>query len=211
MKSKDELLAVVGPTASGKTKLGLQLAQEQKGEIISVDSRQVYRYLSIGTAKPRGQWAVNRAPCTETSDHGSRSTVHESLYLFEGVPYHLVDFLDPDQRFSAADFVKLATEKVHDIQQRGKTPILVGGTGLYFKALTEGLASLPQASPELRARLKKEAQEKGREFLHQKLQAIDPEAAKKIPAHNIQRLIRALEVYELTGKPISHWHQGHEQ
>jgi tRNA dimethylallyltransferase len=184
MKSKDDLLALVGPTASGKTTLGLRLAREQKGEIISVDSRQVYRYLSVGTTKP--------------------DDTH-------GIPYHLVDFLDPNQRFSAADFVKLATEKVHEIRQRGKTPILVGGTGLYFKALTEGLAALPPASPEIRAYLKKEAQEKGRGFLHQKLQKIDPEAAKKIPANNIQRLVRALEVYELTGKPISHWHQSHKK
>jgi tRNA dimethylallyltransferase len=179
-----ELLAVVGPTASGKTELGLRFARERHGEIISVDSRQVYRYLNVGTAKP-----------LET---------HE-------ISYHLIDFLDPDQFFSAAQFVTLATEKVRDIQARGKIPIFVGGTGLYFKALTEGLAPLPLASSELRDRLKKVAAEKGREYLHKNLLTIDPAAAQKIPANNIQRLVRALEVYELTGKSISQWHKDHQK
>ena len=177
-----EFLAVVGPTASGKTELGLKLAKEQNGEIISVDSRQVYRHLRVGTARPRDT---------------------------RGIPYHLIDFLDPDQRFSAADFVRRASEKIADIRARGKTPILVGGTGLYFKALTQGLAPLPSASPEIRERLKEEARDGGREKLHERLQKVDPEAAKKIPANNIQRLVRALEVYELTGKPISLWHREH--
>jgi len=176
-----EFLAIVGPTASGKTDLGLRLAREQNGEIISVDSRQVYRYLSIGTAKP---------PKTD-------------------IPYHLIDFLEPSETFSVADFVKLATEKVSHIQARGKTPIFVGGTGLYYKALTEGLAPLPPADPDVRNRLQKEAEEKGRAELHKRLVAIDPEAAAKIPVNNIQRLVRALEVYELTGKPISEWHKEH--
>jgi tRNA dimethylallyltransferase len=184
-------LAIVGPTASGKTELGLRLAQEQNGEIISVDSRQVYRHLSTGTAKPIGQW-----------------THH---YLVRGIPYHLVDLLNPDQRFSAADFVRLAEDAVKHIGARGKTPIFVGGTGLYYKALAEGLAALPEANPEFRMRLHKEAKEKGREALHKKLQKIDPESAKKIPANNIQRLVRALEVYELTGKPISQWHRNHKK
>jgi len=104
----------------------------------------------------------------------------------------------------------LATEKVADIQARGKTPIFVGGTGLYFKALTEGLADLPPADMAIRKRLAEEAESIGRPALHQRLAAIDPEAAKKIPANNIQRLIRALEVYEITGKPISQWHREHQ-
>ncbi len=177
------LLAIVGPTASGKTALGLRLAKEQNGEIISVDSRQVYRYLSVGTAKP------------PKSD----------------IPYHLIDFLEPTEKFSAAEFVTLATEKVTEILARGKTPIFAGGTGLYFKVLTEGLAELPPADLTVRDRLKKEADEKGREALHRRLTEIDPEAAKKIPTNNIQRLIRALEVYEITGKPISHWHGNHQK
>jgi len=181
MPSSD-ILAIVGPTASGKTELGLTLAQKQNGEIISVDSRQIYRHLSVGTAKP----------------HDTR-----------GIAYHLIDFLDPDQRFSAADFVRLATEKLRDIRARGKTPILVGGTGFYFKALTQGLAPLPPADAGIRARLKKTAEDKGRLHLHRKLEKVDPVAARKVPANNIQRLIRALEVYELTGKPISEWHKEH--
>src|ERR1017187_7920421 len=113
--------AIVGPTASGKTDLGLRLAREINGEIISVDSRQVYKYLSVGTAKPQDT---------------------------QGIPYHLIDFLEPDQSFTAAKFVQRAAEKVKEIVARGKTPIFVGGTGLYFKALTEGLAILPPANPE---------------------------------------------------------------
>jgi tRNA dimethylallyltransferase len=185
-------LAIVGPTASGKTELGLHLAKEQNGEIISVDSRQVYQFLNVGTAKPQGKWT-------------------EGHYLVDGVPYHLVDFLDPAKRFSAADFVRRAESAVKDIRARGKTPIFVGGTGLYYKALTEGLAPLPEADPELRARLKHEAEKKGREHLHKRLQKIDPAGDKKIPANNIQRLVRALEVYELTGKPISLWHKEHQK
>jgi tRNA dimethylallyltransferase len=179
----NSILAIVGPTASGKTDLGLRLAKEQNGEIISVDSRQVYRYLSVGTAKP-----------TDT----------------RGIPYHLIDFLEPSQSFSAADFVRLATDKVNEIRRRGKTPIFVGGTGLYYKALTEGLAELPTADSKTRERLIKESRDEGREKLHQRLQKIDPEAAAKIPFNNIQRLVRALEVYELTGKPISVWHKEHQ-
>jgi tRNA dimethylallyltransferase len=177
-------LAIVGPTASGKTELALKLAKEQNAEIISVDSRQVYKYLSIGTAKPQ-----------ETA----------------GIPYHLIDFLEPDRSFSAADFVHLATEKMNEIRIRGKAPIFVGGTGLYFKALTEGLALLPPANSTVRNRLKQEADEKGRAGLHARLTKVDPEAAAKIPANNIQRTIRALEVYEVTGKPISAWHREHQK
>ncbi len=186
------ILAIVGPTASGKTDLGLRLAREQNGEIISVDSRQVYRFLRIGTAKPQGTWKNN-------------------LYAVQGIPYHLVDILDASERFSAADFVRLATERIAEIRARGKTPIFVGGTGLYYKALTEGLAPPPTANESQRASLKKVAAEKGRAELHKKLAAIDPEAAAKIPANNIQRLVRALEVYELTGKPISEWHKEHQK
>jgi tRNA dimethylallyltransferase len=129
--------------------------------------------------------------------------------IVEGIPYHLVNFLEPDKHFSAADFVRLATEKIGDIRARGKKPIFVGGTGLYFKALTEGLAPLPPADSDTRTRLKKEAEHFGRAALHARLSAVDPEAAVKIPPNNIQRLIRALEVYELTGKPISEWHREH--
>jgi tRNA dimethylallyltransferase len=188
-------LAIVGPTASGKTTLGLQTAREQAGEIISVDSRQVYRLLAIGTAKPQGTWTVD----------GSRTT-----YVVQGVPYHLVDIWDPDQPFTAADFVLLAREKIEQIRQRGKRPILVGGTGLYLKALTEGLAPLPPRDESLREELLAVAEKKGRPYLHAELTKVDSAAAKAIPANNIQRVLRALEVYRLTGKPISQWHREHQ-
>ncbi len=191
-KSTAPLVAIVGPTASGKTDRGLALAKQQNGEIISVDSRQVYRYLSIGTAKPQGRWNKN-------------------IFEVNGIPYHLVDFIEPSVRFSAADFVRRAHETLTEVQSRGKTPIFVGGTGLYFKVLTEGLAELPPADDRLRSRLKKEAETKGRAHLHARLKAFDPEASLKIPVNNIQRLVRALEIYELTGKPISHWHKNQKK
>lgn len=202
-------LAIVGPTASGKTALGLRLARERNGEIISVDSRQVYRFLSIGTAKPPGMWSF----CPEQTDQPVASFAASKrshvAYLVEGIRCHLVDCLDPDTRYTAATFVRDATEKVREIRSRGKNPIFVGGTGLYFKALVEGLAPLPPADPVIRARLTKEAEDHGRHLLHDRLRRVDPVAAEKIPANNIQRLVRALEVYELTGKPISEWHREH--
>jgi len=175
-------IAVVGPTASGKTEAGLALARKLNGEIISVDSRQVYRGLPIGTAQP----------------------------FQSEIPYHLIGFLDPKDIFSAADFAEKADTWIEDIQARGKTPILVGGTGFYFRALLEGLAPLPAADETIRQRLRTEAQKIGRPALHERLRKVDPEAAKKIPANNIQRLIRALEVFELSGKPISAFHHEHQ-
>jgi tRNA dimethylallyltransferase len=186
-----KLIGIVGPTASGKTDFGLRLAQERAGEIISVDSRQVYRGLSVGTAKPKGIW-------------------EKELYHVQGIPYHLVDIWDPSEPFTAAHFVRLAAEKITEIQKRGKTPILVGGTGLYFKALLEGLAPLPPRDEALRTKLRAVADEKGRPFLHAELAKVDPEAASRIPPNNIQRVLRALEVHALTGKPISLWHEEHQ-
>lgn len=186
------ILAIVGPTASGKTELALRLAWEENGELISADSRQVYRYLSVGTAKPQGIW-------------------QGSVYRVDRIPYHLVDICDPTETFSAAEFARQATQLIGEIRARDKTPIIVGGTGFYLKALTEGLAPLPPANLTLRERLKAEAERSGRAALHAKLAAVDPVAAEKIPANNIQRLIRALEVHELTGIPLSEWHATHQR
>jgi tRNA dimethylallyltransferase len=185
------ITAIVGPTAAGKTTWALQLAREQNGEIISVDSRQVYRELTVGTAKPPGTWT--------------------SVYAVEGIPYHLVDFLDPRDAFSAAAFARRSDETIQDILRRGKKPILAGGTGFYLKALRDGLAPMPPADDALRKKLFTLSQEKGRLFLHQQLAAVDPEAAQKIPFNNIHRVIRALEVYRLSGQPLSVWHAEHQQ
>lgn len=190
--STNAILAIVGPTASGKTELALEIAARESGELISVDSRQVYRELAIGTAKPSGQW---------TKGH----------YFVQGIPYHLLDIWEPDRVFSAANFLDLVVPLIEKIQKRGKKPILVGGTGLYFKALMGGLAPLPTADPALREKLKADADKRGREHLHRTLAAVDPESARKIPANNIQRLVRALEVYTLTGKPISQLHEEHKR
>nr|AEQ20589.1 tRNA delta(2)-isopentenylpyrophosphate transferase [uncultured bacterium CSLF42] len=189
-----EILGVVGPTGSGKTSFGLQWARAHRGEIISADSRQLYRYLAIGTAKPAGTWTA-APPC----------------YRVEGIPYHLVDFLNPDERFSAAEFARIAEAKIQEILNRGHTPILVGGTGFYFKALKEGLAPLPKAQPSIREELRALAERKGRPHLHSELAKVDPEAAVAIPANNLHRVIRALEVYRSTGKPISQWHREHAE
>ena len=147
--------------------------------------------ISVGTAKPHGEWG-------------------DTAYKVEGISYHLIDIWDPSKPFTAADFVRLSEPLIERIIGRGKLPILVGGTGLYFKALLEGLAPLPAGNPALRTKLRARADEIGRVALHAELAAFDPEAAMKIPANNIQRVVRALEVFQLTGKPISQFHQEHQ-
>jgi tRNA dimethylallyltransferase len=175
------MICIVGPTASGKTELALALARDIGGEIISADSRQVYRELGAGTAKPP----------------------KDPQGLVGGVPYHLIDSISLSETFDAGRFVQAARPLIIEILQRGNRPIVAGGTGLYLKALLEGLSEMPQGDCALRLRLKREAAERGREWLHQRLSQVDREAAERIPANNIQRLMRALEVYELTGRPIS--------
>jgi len=182
---------IVGPTASGKTQLGLEFAGKYNGEIISIDSRQVYLQLTVGTAKPVGLWK-------------------KSIYWVGDIPYHLVDFLNPTDSFSAAQFVHLAENAIGDIRARGKIPIFVGGTGFYFKALRDGLAPMPPADAAVREELRLLAEKEGRPYLHALLARTDPEAAQKIPFNNIHRVIRALEVYRLTGKPLTQWHAEHQ-
>lgn len=174
-------LCVVGPTASGKTDLALALARELNGEVVSADSRQVYRFLDAGTAKPR----------------------RDSDGLVEGRPYHLLDCADPSEPFDAGRFARLAGPLCEDMRRRGRLPIIAGGTGLYVRALLEGLTELPTRDASLRRRLEEAAARKGRLWLHGQLCTVDPVAAQKIPPNNIQRVVRALEVFELTGKPIS--------
>jgi len=169
---------IMGPTASGKTALSIKLAQQLNGEIISVDSAMVYRGMDIGTAKP---------------------TLAERC----GIPHHLIDILDPAETFSTGQFKTLALQKMAEITAQGKIPILVGGTMLYFNVLLNGLAELPEADPVIRQRLDQLLVEQGANALHQRLAEIDPEAAARIHPNDPQRIQRALEVYEISGRPIS--------
>jgi len=173
------LIAIVGPTAVGKSKLGLHLAQYFPVEIISADSRQIYRYMDIGTNKP--------SPAER-----------------ESVPHHLIDVVQPDEDFSLAMYHQLAIEALKSIQHKGKLPLLVGGSGLYVWSLVEGW-TIPQVPPDqkLRRRLATRAEQEGSQSLYQELQNIDPRAAVKINPGNIRRIIRALEIYRVTGQPPS--------
>ena len=173
-------VALMGPTASGKTAAAIALAKAYDGEIVSVDSALVYRGLEIGAAKPD---AIEQ----------------------DGIRHHLLDLRDPWQTYSAAEFSADATEAVRDIVARGKVPILAGGTGLYFRALLQGLSPMPEADPGLRATIAAEAEVCGWPALHAQLAKVDPVAAARIHATDPQRIQRALKVYRLTGKPISHW------
>jgi tRNA dimethylallyltransferase len=178
------LVAVIGPTAVGKSRLALHLAQKFNGEIVNADSRQVYRFMDIGTAKP---------------DKLQRASI----------PHHLVDIIDPDEPFSLAIFKKLASEAIRNIQRKNKVPILVGGSGLYIWSVIEGW-TIPGVPPNTKFRKEMEniAHKKGIQFLFQELRDIDPIAADKIMPTNLRRIIRALEIYNASGKPPSgFWHK----
>ncbi len=181
MSAKPHAVFLMGPTASGKTALAIDLAQTLPFEIISVDSALVYRDMDIGTAKP-------------TPIELARA------------PHHLINLIDPTDYYSAGQFVKAATEHIQAIHARGKIPLLVGGTMLYFKALQVGLAPLPRQDATLRTQIESLAQTEGWPALHQKLGEIDPIAAAKIKPTDAQRIQRALEVFYLTGKPLSEFH-----
>lgn len=174
---------LMGPTASGKTALACQLYDQGHVEIVSVDSALVYRDMDIGTAKP--------------------SKAEQARY-----PHHLIDIIDPTQVYSAAQFVEDVTPLIDAIHARGKIPLLVGGTMLYFKSLLEGLAdNLPNADAGVRAEIEKMAQQQGWQYVYQQLIAVDPEAGIKFKVSDKQRIIRALEVYMLTGQAISTLHR----
>lgn len=178
----------MGANASGKTEIALELARQAGGEIISADSKQVYKFMEAGTAKPRGSWAETPAG---------------RAYLVEGIPYHLVDTLDPRASYDAGEFVKEAKRLVPEIWARNKLPIMAGGTGMYVQAFWNGLDELPPADPALREKLSALAAASGKEVLHAELAAIDPEAALRIPPGNVQRVIRAIEITRLAGRPVS--------
>lgn len=178
--TRPRAIALMGPTASGKSAYALELAQRLDGEIVSVDSALVYRGLDIGAAKP----------------------TREELAQ---VPHHLIDVREPWQPYSAAEFATDAKRAIDGIVAKGKLPILAGGTGLYFRALLEGLADMPEADEAMRAAISSEANERGWAVLHAELAQADPAAAARIHATDAQRIQRALEVYRLSGKPISDW------
>ena len=175
---KSPLICILGPTAVGKTEIAIQLAHNLDAEIVSLDSRQIYREMDIGTAKP-------------------------TLDQRGAVPHHLIDCVNVDQPFSVAEYQRLADVTITEIRERGKRTMAVGGAGLYFRGIIDGLFDGPGADAEIRAKLQREADEHGNVALHERLRRCDPEAANRVHPNNRVRVIRALEVYELTGKPIS--------
>lgn len=178
MMQQPKAIFLMGPTGTGKTDLAVEIRKQLPVELISVDSALVYKTMDIGTAKPDAK-------------------------TLKQAPHRLIDFLDPAQAYSAADFRTDALDEMAEITASGRIPLLVGGTMLYFRALEHGLSELPSADPEIRARLVEEAAELGWTALHARLQLIDPEAAARIHPNDPQRLQRALEVYELTGRNLS--------
>ncbi|HEX37441.1 MAG TPA: tRNA (adenosine(37)-N6)-dimethylallyltransferase MiaA [Candidatus Cloacimonetes bacterium] len=181
-KKSQKIIVICGPTGVGKTGLSLKLAQHFNGEIISADSRQIYKYMNIGTAKP-------------TQDE------------LKKIPHHLIDIISPDEKFTAGLFIKSADAKIKEINNKKKVPFIVGGTGFYISSLLQGLCKIPEIPKKIRSDLKKEIVESGLYTLYKELQKIDKIAANKIESNDGNRIIRALEVYRYTGKPISYYWQ----
>jgi tRNA dimethylallyltransferase len=179
-----KIVVICGPTAGGKSAAALELAKEFGAEVINADSMQVYRSMDIGTAKP-------------------------SPEAQQAIRHHLIDILYPDEEFSAALFQEEARRAIADIEARGKSALVVGGTGLYIKALTQGLITGGEIDPVIRARLRTEAEQGGREGLYQRLKGVDPKTAARLHPHDTYRVIRALEVYERTGRLISLMREQH--
>ncbi len=178
MEGQKTLFFLVGPTAVGKTEFGIRLAEYLGTEIVSADSMQIYRYMDIGTGKATPQQRAR-------------------------VPHHLLDMIHPAERYSVGHYRRDAEEVIRTLHSQGKIPVIVGGTGLYVRSLTDGLFEGPRADPALRENLKEIAFKEGLHALHLRLKTVDPDSAKKIHPHDERRLIRALEVFHLTGKPIS--------
>ena len=182
--TKPKVIVICGPTGIGKTSVSIRLAEKSGGEIISADSMQIYRYMDIGTAKP-------------TVDERDR------------VLHHMIDIVDPDGDFDAVRFAEMARQKVTQLHQRGVMPFVVGGTGLYIKALLQGLFQSNPVDPQIRERLMKEAAENGSSRLFDHLQQVDPDAADRLHPNDTYRIVRALETIESTGRPISEHQQDH--
>lgn len=173
-------VAILGATATGKSALGLALAEELGGEIVNADALQVYRGLDVGTAKP---------------DPAERRRV----------PHHLLDILSPEERFSAGEFARRAGEAIAEIEARGRMPIVVGGSGLYLRALFEGISPIPAGDPEVRQELRRRLDEEGLPALAAELARLDPATAERIATGDSQRILRALEVARVSGRPLSSW------
>jgi tRNA dimethylallyltransferase len=181
LDSKQKLLVIIGPTAVGKTKLSIEMANRYHGEIISGDSMQIYRGMDIGTAKIKPD-------------------------EMEGVPHHLINIRDPDESFSVAEFQQLVRAKITEIAQKGKLPIIVGGTGLYIQSVIYDYQfSDAAADEEFRLKLEEKAKDIGNDALYQELKELDPESAEQIHPNNVRRVIRALEIYHCTGKTMSEY------
>ena len=182
--AKPKIIILCGPTGIGKTAVAIDLAQHFGGQIIGADSMQIYQYMDIGTAKP-------------TAAEQAR------------VAHHMVDFVKPDEPFDAARYAAMAREKVIELDRQHITPFVVGGTGLYIKALLYGLFDEKVADPEIRDRLKAEADAHGIQILYERLGRLDPESADRLHPNDTYRILRALEVIEATGQPISTYHKKH--
>ena len=181
---KPKIIVICGPTGIGKTTVGIRLAENVGGEIISADSMQIYRYMDIGTAKP-------------TADEQSR------------ISHHMIDVVDPDEDFDALRFAEMARRKVMQLDHQGVISLVVGGTGLYIKALLQGLFQAQPVDPKIRERLKKKAHANGSDALYDRLLQVDPEAADRLHPNDTYRIIRALETIESSGRSISAHHQDH--
>ncbi|HZW39294.1 MAG TPA: tRNA (adenosine(37)-N6)-dimethylallyltransferase MiaA [Ignavibacteriaceae bacterium] len=181
-----KVIVIVGPTCSGKTDLSLLLAEKLHSEIISADSRQVYKYLNIGTAKP-------------------------SPEELKKVKHHFIDELEPDEKFDVSIFENRSIQIINSLHKKNKVPIVVGGSGLYIKALIDGITETIITSDELRNSLKEERERFGNEYLYDKLKKIDPKSADSMLPQNWKRVIRAIEVFELTGRPIWEHHQNYDR
>lgn len=181
---KPKLVIILGPTAVGKTEVALELAEKLNGEIVNADSQQVYRFMDMGTGKP-------------------------SKAERERVFHHLVDVVNPDEEFNAALFRRLATDAIEEIHERGRNAFVCGGTGLYLRALTQGLFEGPGQDPAIRRALENEIEEHGLAVVYHRLEQIDPTVGSTIHPNDRQRIVRALEVYQITGKPISAWQNQH--
>lgn len=183
MTKKIPLVILVGPTAIGKTEVSIEIAKKLNGEIISADSAQIYKYMNIGTAKIKEEEK-------------------------EGIPHYLIDIVNPDEEFTVADYKELATKYVEDIYNRGKTPIVVGGTGLYVNSLVYDLNFIDvPPRDEFREKCNKIADEYGNKYIYNKLKEIDPNSSNRINVNDRKRIIRALEVYNETGKPMSRFYK----